>query len=1222
MALVPPTCEKDGNVAYYHCSICDKYFNENKEEIDKIIVEALGHIFTNYISNNDATSTENGTKTAICDREGCDAKDTIVDEGTMLGHIYGEPTWNWTDYESATASFKCQTCEVEKNHIEYVKAIITSEITTPAKCEETGVRTYTAKVVFGGVEYTDTKTEELPVLGHSFTSYASNGDATCTEDGTKSATCDHDGCSETDTITDVDSKIPHTWSDNVCTACEYDAGGSKGLSWTLDYETNSYTVTGYGACLDIEVTIPKTYNGLPVTAIGSNAFKNQSTITNIIIPRGIVSIGSSAFEGCKGITSIVIPEGVTVISSGLFNNCKGLAEVILPEGITSIDEYAFYSCSALSAITIPSTVKSYGIYAFYLCSSLLSITLPDGADSIPNYLFHNCYNLKEVDLPNSIKYIGTYAFCSTDIRNIELPNGLEEIDGYAFQSCDLESVVIPNSVTQIGSYAFSHCGELVLATLSNSITNVSTGIFSNCSKLMTVNLSDGIESIGTAAFGNCFNLVNIILPSSLKVINACAFQYCSSLKTIVLPEGLVQIDAEAFKYCVSLKNINIPDNLIELGTNVFLDANDLEYNVVDGAKYLGNIFCGVIDKTKSEYTINHTTKFILDYAFENCSNLVNISIPENVLCIGSYAFKNCCSLKTIEFSKNIKTFSAGLLYGCSSLTTLEIPEGVTIIKANAIQNCTNLRSIVMPNSLEKLEYNAVYQCPSLTSVKIGSGLKYYNTGISQCNKLLEVYNGGTENLNGTYLGSPLCIYNSLDAESKLIKDENGYVFYKDDKDNMFLVDYVGSENEIVLPTLAENKTYSIYKYAFSNYTRLTKITIPSSVTEIQDNAFLNCYNLLEIKNESSLTITTGSTTNGSIGLYALYVNVEGSVFTVDENGFVFNTDSDGNIYLVDYLGNEANITLPTLSDGETYSIYPYAFFDNITIKNIIIPNCVTSIGAYAFYNCNRIESIVLPNELTLIGDYAFSKCLSMKTLKFGSGNLSIGNYAFFECGLTSLTIPNNIVSLGNYVFAECNLLTTVSLDCKTTGVSMFDKCTSLTDVIIENNVQTMSNYLFNNCTNLRNVTIGNSVTIMNSNVFSYCYSLENIRIPDNVNKLYTNTFFWCIKLKHVTIGNGVSELRGQFTYCYGLKSIVIGSSVNKINGQEFQYSKYIENVYYYGTKENWDAINISSTSNDYFINATRYYYSETEPSLNEEGTAYDDNYWHYVDGEVVVWTKL
>ena len=105
-------------------------------------------------------------------------------------------------------------------------------------------------------------------------------------------------------------------------------------------------------------------------------------------------------------------------------------------------------------------------------------------------------------------------------------------------------------------------------------------------------------------------------------------------------------------------------------------------------------------------------------------------------------------------------------------------------------------------------------------------------------------------------------------------------------------------------------------------------------------------------------------------------------------------------------------------------------------------------------------------------------------------------------------------------------------------------------------------------------------------------------------------------------GNGVSELRGQFTYCYSLKSIVIGSSVNKINGQEFQYSKSIENVYYYGTKENWDAINISSTSNDYFINATRYYYSETEPSLNEEGTAYDDNYWHYVDGEVVVWTKL
>ena len=143
---------------------------------------------------------------------------------------------------------------------------------------------------------------------------------------------------------------------------------------------------------------------------------------------------------------------------------------------------------------------------------------------------------------------------------------------------------------------------------------------------------------------------------------------------------------------------------------------------------------------------------------------------------------------------------------------------------------------------------------------------------------------------------------------------------------------------------------------------------------------------------------------------------------------------------------------------------------------------------------------------------------------------------------------------------------------------------------------------------------------MNSNVFSYCYSLENIRIPDNVNKLYTNTFFWCIKLKHVTIGNSVSELSGQFPYCYCLKSIVIGSSVNKINSQEFQDSKYIENVYYYGTKEKFSNISIGKY-NESIINATKYFYSETEPALNEEGTAYDDNYWHYVDGKIVVWTK-
>ena len=123
---VPATCEETGVKAHWVCSVCGKLFSD-AEGKNETTLEAL----------------------------------TI---GT-LGHDYGEPAWTWTGYESAKATF---TCSRDASHVEEVTAAVTSEITTPASCESTGVRTYTATVTFQGKNYTDTCTEVLPVLGHAW----------------------------------------------------------------------------------------------------------------------------------------------------------------------------------------------------------------------------------------------------------------------------------------------------------------------------------------------------------------------------------------------------------------------------------------------------------------------------------------------------------------------------------------------------------------------------------------------------------------------------------------------------------------------------------------------------------------------------------------------------------------------------------------------------------------------------------------------------------------------------------------------------------------------------------------------------------------------------------------------------------------------------------------------------------------------------------------------
>ena len=193
----PATCTEDGLEART-CAACGRTQTRT--------VPATGHSFTNYVSNGDATCTEDGTETATCDN-GCGATDTRADEGSALGHAWGEPSWRWSDDgSSATATF---TCKNEPEHVQRPEVAVSSEVLLAPTCTEAGMTRYAAAVELGGQTYTSTKdVADIPAMDHSFTSYASNHDATCTEDGTETAACDN-GCGATDTRADEGSALGH-----------------------------------------------------------------------------------------------------------------------------------------------------------------------------------------------------------------------------------------------------------------------------------------------------------------------------------------------------------------------------------------------------------------------------------------------------------------------------------------------------------------------------------------------------------------------------------------------------------------------------------------------------------------------------------------------------------------------------------------------------------------------------------------------------------------------------------------------------------------------------------------------------------------------------------------------------------------------------------------------------------------------------------------------------
>ena len=218
VAEVPATCETAGVKAHWKCSVCGKLFSDVEGKtgttLEKLAIPATGHAYgepvwswtddfkatATFTCTNDATHVKNVTAEvtsavttpAACETtgvrtytakvtfEGKEYTSSKTETIAATGHAYGAPVWKWTDGFEATATF---TCTNDATHVENVTAEVTSAVTTPAACETTGVRTYTAKVTFEGKEYTSSKTEVIPAAGHTLTAVA-EVPATCETAGT------------------------------------------------------------------------------------------------------------------------------------------------------------------------------------------------------------------------------------------------------------------------------------------------------------------------------------------------------------------------------------------------------------------------------------------------------------------------------------------------------------------------------------------------------------------------------------------------------------------------------------------------------------------------------------------------------------------------------------------------------------------------------------------------------------------------------------------------------------------------------------------------------------------------------------------------------------------------------------------------------------------------------------------------------------------------------
>ncbi len=297
---------------------------------------------------------------------------------------------------------------------------------------------------------------------------------------------------------------------------------SEGLAFTV-YDDHC-VVTGIGTCPDTEIVIPSTYNGLPVTGIGDDAFDSCKTIRSITIPEGVTNIGYEAFADCKSLESITFPDSVTSIGDGAFRYCESLKSIVIPDGVTNI-----------------------GNGTFMYCRNIESIKLPNSVTSIGGHAFHGCFRLKDIAIPDGVTSIGAEAFNGCNyIESITIPDGVTVIERSTFAACiRLKSITIPDSVTKIVQDAFYGCTSLESVTLPDGLPNVYVRVFYNCSNLKSVTIPASVKGIPSKVFYNCISLESITFTGTLEQWNSISFsddwKDGAAIKEVICSDGKVSL---------------------------------------------------------------------------------------------------------------------------------------------------------------------------------------------------------------------------------------------------------------------------------------------------------------------------------------------------------------------------------------------------------------------------------------------------------------------------------------------------------------------------------------------------------------------------------------------------------------------------------------------------------------------------------------------------------
>ena len=683
-------------------------------------------------------------------------------------------------------------------------------------------------------------------------------------------------------------------------------------------------------------------------------------------------------------------------------------------------------------------------------------------------------------------------------------------------------------------------------------------------------------------------------------IGVCAFSGHENLKTVVIPNTVVYIGNSAFAR-TGIKTIDIPNSISEIPQSVFL----------------------------------------------NCKDLAVVKIGSGTEKIDTSAFGNCTSLKEINVSSNNRVYSslngslcnkAGdkLIFVPPGLDNYYVPDSIVEICDGAFSVCYSSHDIQKNETVNEVIYNR-----TLERITLGKNTKIINGSLTECLNLKQiVVHPENENLT-VYCGmlytkdlsELICCPRSFDGEISiypLTKSIGAKAFYDND-----------SLNEIRLPDALE----TIGEYAFYSCDHINNVIFPASLQRIGDYAFAYCDSFTKAfvfgaapeAGENTFCLK-------KTDIYDPYGRYQDTIYTPSSlyilfNPEVYNTLDSSNCPYYEYAVPSEQFKSSVVYDGTSYdidlktgtityanpqgssvSIPEYvlgvkvekigddAFGDDrgFFVREINIPDGITSIGDRAFKNCANLRQINIPDSVTSIGEEVFRDCITLERVFIGKGISVIPDRAFYKCSsLTDFQAYGNISVVGDEAFSYSGL-TEISLPAATKIGNEAFSYSALTEISLPNCLEDLGSTPFIGCEYLK------SIEVESDN--NYYTALDGILY----NKEKTTLIAYPAALTHseFAVPESLSTIAdGAFAYAKNIKKLYFPKSLTSIGENAFIDVNSLGQVWYPGTTSQWSAINIEN-GNDNLTNAYIFCYCEelpTDSKIVQFGSCGKDASWMFTE---------